>query len=84
MWEQGAPPSLVPHPMEANVPTVMAPLHVNMSDTQWIYCCQVKGCPEGPLSSCVAICTQVHHTHLGMKLMCPFCPVTFTNSDALK
>ena len=80
----GGPPSLVLHAMEANIPPVMAPMCVNMSHIQWIYHCQVAGCPEGPLSFCVANCTHMCHAHLGTKLMCPSYPVTFINSDALK
>ena len=70
--EQQGFPLLAPHPMEADILTVMAPMHVNMSDTQWVYLCWVMGCSEGPLSSLTAICT-----HMGTKLMCPFCPVIF-------
>ena len=28
----------------------MAPLHVNVSDSLWVYCCQTEGCPERPSS----------------------------------
>ena len=80
----GDPPSLVSHLIEANIPTAVAPMCINVSDTQWVYCCWVEGCPEGPLSSYAAICAHGHHAHLGTKLTCPFCPVTFINSNALK
>ena len=44
----GVPLLPVPHPIEAHIPTEMAPMHVNVCDSQWVYCCQAKRCPEGP------------------------------------
>ena len=44
MLEQGA----LPHPIKANIPTEMVPIGVNISDTQWVYCCQAEGHSEGP------------------------------------
>ena len=82
-WNRG-PLLPVPHPIETNIPTEMAPVHVNISDSQQVYCCQAKGCPEGPSSSHAAICAYVCDTYLGMKLLCPFIPITFLNFDALK
>ena len=73
--EQVPPPLHVPHPIEADIPTEMAPICINMSDTQWVYCCRA----EGPLTSHATICT-----HVGMNLSCSLCPITFSNSDALK
>ena len=81
MSEQGAP---LTSPQEANIPTGMAPMHVNISDSQQVYWCQAKGCPEGPSSSHATICAHVCCTHLGTKLLCPFCPIPLFNSDALK
>ena len=66
------------------LPTEMAPICVNIGDTQWVYHCWVEGCPEGPSSCHATICTNVYHALLGMKLSCPFCPITFFNSNALK
>ena len=34
--------------------------------------------------TCATMCTHVCHAHLGMKLSCPFCPITFFNSNTLK
>ena len=82
--EQGDPPLPVPQPQGGNIPTEMAPLCVNIGDTNWVYHCQVEGCPEGPSSSHATICTHVHHIHLGTKLLCPLCPITFFNTDTLK
>ena len=83
-WKRG--PSLTcPHPIEADTPTTMASMWINVSDTQQVYCCQAKGYPEGPSTSHATIFFHVHHTHLGMKLTCPFCPtIFFFNFDTLK
>ena len=70
-------PLSVSHPTEAYIPTAMGPMHVNVNDAKQVYCCQAKGCPEGLLSSHATICAHVCHTHLYMKLSCPFCLVTF-------
>ena len=62
----------------------MTHLHVNVGDAHWPCCCQVKGCLEGPSSSHATICSEVHHAHLGMKLSCPICPITFFNTNAFR
>ena len=41
-------PLLVPYPIEADIPTAMAPMNVNVSDTQQVYCCQVRGALRDP------------------------------------
>ena len=68
----------------AAIPAEMAPLCINIGDTKQIYCCQVKGCPEGPLTSWDAICFLVYCAHLGNKLTCPSCTHTFFNTDTLQ
>ena len=83
MSEQGASLTF-PNPIKANIPTEMASMHVNISDSQWVYHCQAEGCAEGTSSSHATIYTHVCCAHLGMKLLCPFCLVTFLNSDTLK
>ena len=75
--EQGDLPLPVPHSIEANIPTWMAPMCVNISDSQWVYCCSAKGCCEWSSSSPATICVHVCCAHLGMKLSCPFYPVVF-------
>ena len=78
-------PSLsVPLPKETNIPAKMTPLHVNIGDTKRVYHCQVEGCAEGPLSYHATICAHVQHTHLGMKLPCPFCPIIVLHTNAIK
>ena len=84
IFEQGGPSLHIPKPKEPDIPAKMAPLHVNIGDTKWVYHCQVEGCPKGPSSSHAAICTHMCHAHLGMKLSCPFYPIIFFNTNALK
>ena len=79
--QEAEAPSPVPEPQWGNIPTEMTPLHVNVGTPTRFFCCQVKGCPEGPSSSCAAICFHVCHTHLGMKLSCPLCPIMFFNTN---
>ena len=72
----GALPYLSPTPWRQK-PIEMAPMHVNVSDSQWVYLWWTEGCPEGPWLSQSSICAHVCHTHLGMKLSWTFCPVPF-------
>ena len=80
---QGGTSLSIPQSKEAAIPIGMAPLHINMGDSKWIYCCWVEECPEGPLTFCATICSHVHQAHLGMKLSSPSCPSTFFKNDAL-
>ena len=73
------PPSN-PHHQGGDIPAEMAPLCVNVGDTYQVYCCQVAGCPEGLSSSHTTICTHVCHAHLGSKVLCPLCHITFFNT----
>ena len=66
-----------PKPLGGNIPAEMTSLYIKVGDAHWVYCCWVKGCPEGPSSSHAAICSHMHHTHLGMKLTCSLCPAMF-------
>ena len=82
--EEEGPSLSVLQPKETAIPTEIASLYINIGDTKWILHCQVEGCPEGPSTSHATICAHVHQAHLGRKLMCPSCPSTFFNTDALR
>ena len=65
-------------------PPHMAPLCLAVGSTKRVYKCQVEGCSEGPSTSHAAIYAHMGRDHLGMRLACPFCTMTFLNSDALR
>ena len=77
-------PSPVPQPQGGDIPASMTPLHVNIGDANWVYHCQVEGCPEGPSSSHATICSHVCCTHLGMKLLCSLFPIMFFNTNTFR
>ena len=80
--EAKVPPS-VPQPLGYDLPTKIIPLHINIRGPHWVYHWEVKGCPEGPSPYHAAICSIMHHVHLGMKLTCSFCPTMFFNTNAI-
>ena len=51
MPEQGA--SLLPPPkhIAADIPADIAPICINVGDTQWVHCCLAEGCSEEPSTS---------------------------------
>ena len=65
-----------PHWHDTSLPAVWGIKRVNK--------CQVKGCSEGPSTSCATICVHVHKDHLEVSLVCPSCCKTFFNLDALR
>ena len=80
-WPQDSSLSILQSKEEA-IPTGMEPLQINVANTK-VYHCHVQGCPEGLSTSQVAICSYMCQTHLGTKLSCPSCPLTFFNTDTL-
>ena len=57
---QGGPYLSIPQSKEEAIPAEMEPLKINVGDTEWVYCCCVQGCTEGPSTSQAAICSHVH------------------------
>ena len=60
--EQGSPPLHVPQSQGGDIPAEMMPLNINIGDTHWVYCHQVKGCLEWgtlilPCCHIVLMCT---------------------------
>ena len=82
--QEAKAPLPVPQPQGGNIPTEMTSLCVNVGDDHWVYCCWVKGCPEGPSSSCATICSHVCHALLGIMLLCPLYPIMLFNTDAFR
>ena len=79
---QEAPSLPVSQVLEVAIPTHMTPLYLNVGGVKRVYKCQVEGYSEGPSTSQAAICTHVHHDHLGVRLACPSCTQTFLNPEA--
>ena len=76
-------PLLIPWPLGSDLPTEMLPMHINIGNAHWVYCCQAKGCPEGHSSSHAAIYSHVHHTLLGTKPSAPPCFLRLTSSGSI-
>ena len=71
-----ASPSASPA-LEVAIPTYMTALHFQLGGIKRVCKCWVEGCTEGPLTSCVTICTHVCREHFGVRLVCPSCAKTF-------